>query len=435
MASGCNWIDPAINVDPNAPSDAPYKTILPTAQVGLAYVFGGDYYRFTSLFTQHHFGYTRQHQSMYNYDLLESDLDNAWTTVYSGPLMDLKILIDDATLNKQYKYAGISQIMMAIGLGNTTDILGDIPYSAGFQGNDNLKPKYDSQQEIYNTIQKLLDDAIVNLSNTAENEFTPGTDDFVYQGDVSKWIKAAHSLKARYYLHAKDYANAQNEVAQGFSSNADDMLLVFGSSETNSNPFYQFMQQRGDISMGPKLMELLEAFNDPRIITFTSQDSVFDTSVFPDGFYTQANSPVPFITYAEIKFIEAECLFANDKNSSYQAYLDATKANLEFFGIDQADIDDYIANPEVAVGANNFTLENLINQKYIALYHQLETWTDWRRTGYPTLSPVKGNAVVRRMVYPQSERLYNNENLRTADGYTEITSSFIFSEMWWDRLW
>lgn len=439
MVSGCNWIDPNINVDPTAPDEAPYNTILPTTQVGMAYILGGDYDRFTSLFTQHHFGTSRQHQNLYRLSLQESDLDNAWNSMYAGPLMDLNYLIENGKETGSNYYVGISEIMTAVGLGATSDLLGDIPYSEAFQGNANLQPAYDSQEQIYNTIQTLLSDAITYLSNAEAGPFAPGTDDFVYGGDAAKWIKAAWSLKARYALHIKDYANALDYSTKGFTDNSDDMLLYFGENETQANPFYQFMQQRGDISMGVKVMELMGNFKDPRIMPFTSQDSLYDTSLLPDGFYTQANSPIPFMTYAELKFIQAECYLNNGtRDMAYKAYQDGIKASCMFFGLDEQTADDYVASAAVDVGEDNLTLEDVINQKYIALYYQQETWTDWRRTGFPKLElPANAviNNIVRRMIYPQSERLYNGTNLSKADGYTENTQDFIQSKMWWDRLW
>jgi tetratricopeptide (TPR) repeat protein len=439
MVSGCNWIDSNINIDPTAPAEAPYSTILPTTQVGMAYVIGGDYDRFTSLFTQHHFGTSRQHQNMYLYQLQESDLDNAWNTMYAGPLMDLHYLIETGGNNGDVYYSGIGMILTAVGLGTTTDLLGDIPYTEAFQGNDNLQPAFNTQEQIYIAIQELLQKGINFLSNADGGAFIPGTDDFIYGGDVNKWIKAAWSLKARYALHIKDYANALAYSLKGFESNADDMLLVFGTSETQANPFYQFMQQRGDVSMGPVLMELMEQYKDPRIMPFTSQDSVYEVALIPDGFYTQQNSPIPFMTYAELKFIQAECYLHNSNTDlAYKAYQDAIKANILYFGLDETTADDYVASTPVDVGAANLTLTDIIQQKYIALYYQAETWNDWRRTGLPKITIPDGayvQQVIRRMVYPQSERLYNGANLKNADGYTEVTQDFIISKMWWDRMW
>ena len=439
MVSGCNWIDSNINIDPTAPADAPYSTILPTTQVGMAYVFGGDFGRYTSLFTQHHFGSDRQHKNMYQFNLLESDIDNAWGTMYGGPLMDLSILIQKTTENGDNHYSGIAHVLMAIGLGNITDLLGDIPYSEAFQGNDNLQPKFDSQQDIYAAIQALLDKGISLLSSNEPGGFVPGPDDLIYGGDVEKWIKAAWSLKARYALHTKDYANALQFSAKGFENPGEDMLLFFGANETQAHPFYQFMQQRGDVSMGVKLMELMDQYKDPRIVTYTSQDSVYEVSLIPDGFYTQPDAPVPFMTVAELRFIQAECLLNTGQNHlAYLAYQAGIKANFLYYGFDEQKADEYIASTPVDVGEDNLTVSDVINQKYIAMYMQQETWTDWRRTGLPKLDLPKGavvNVVVRRMIYPQSERLYNGTNLEAVPDYNSNKYEFMVSRMWWDRLW
>ncbi|MEM9391667.1 MAG: SusD/RagB family nutrient-binding outer membrane lipoprotein, partial [Bacteroidota bacterium] len=80
-------------------------------------------------------------------------------------------------------------------------------------------------------------------------------------------------------------------------------------------------------------------------------------------------------------------------------------------------------------------LEQIMTQKYIALYsHGLETWTDFRRTGFPALTPVTGgnNAfnlngeIPRRLPYPQTEIDLNNSNV-------PITSPDFQDRFWWDQ--
>jgi hypothetical protein len=70
-------------------------------------------------------------------------------------------------------------------------------------------------------------------------------------------------------------------------------------------------------------------------------------------------------------------------------------------------------------------LEQIITEKWIANYLSAESWTDWRRTGFPTLVPNNGIAIPRRFIYPTNERLYNNNSLNN--------SSDLFSPpLWWD---
>lgn len=435
--TSCNWIDTGLNVDPTSPLDASLKVILPTAQAGIAYVIGGDINRFSSLFTQHVEGVDRQHLGLYQYNLKEDDLDNAWTTMYTGPMEDLNIMMQKSRANGSPHYLGIAEVLMAVSLDAWTDILGDIPYSEAFKGIDNLKPKYDSQQDIYNSMIQLLDSAIIHLSSATSN-FKPGADDIIYGGQTALWIKAAKVLKARLYLHLKDYTNALASLNGGLASENEDMQFTFGTKETEANPWYQFITQRGDIRIGGKLVELMNNLTDPRRPAYMLPGDTLGNyigGVSEIGpMYTDANSPVPFVTYMEAKFIEAECLLSTDKTKAYEAYLDGIAASCRKAGVSDAEIVAFLANPNINVGANNLTLQNIIEQKYIALFTMAETWVDWRRTNFPALVPVKGSDIPRRYFYPQSERLYNLEKLQQADGYSN-SPQFIYTKMWIDRKW
>lgn len=435
IAVGCNqWIDTNLNVDPTSPEKVPGNTVLPTTQVGIAYVLGGDINRFTGCWTQHFFGHDRQHAGIYQYIIKEDDLNNAWNTMYAGPMMDLKFLMDWGKENNSPYYSGIAKILMAFSLGMWTDLVGDIPYSQAFMGVNNLKPEYDSQEEIYKTIQSLLDEAIKDLQ-APSSLFKPSADDFIYGGKTAKWIKAAYTLKARYHLHLKQYDEALAALANGFTGNEDDLQLNFSDKETEANPLYQFDQQRNDIRMGPKLMELMNYFNDPRLPFFAqpNDEGGYDQTSPLGPFYASINSPVPFITFVEAKFIEAECQLAKGNSASaYQAYQDAIMASMAKVGVSDADAQTYLSNPTVSVGASNLTLQNIIEQKYIACYYNAETYTDWRRTGYPQLTPVVGNQIPRRFPYPQSERIYNYNNLmKAAPNSGDI--NFKFEKLWWDK--
>jgi hypothetical protein len=89
----------------------------------------------------------------------------------------------------------------------STDVWDDMPYEEAFQGLDLLNPKYDSQEEIYGNIYKFLEEAITLLEGTA-GSVSPGSDDIINEGDISKWIKAARAIKARGSMHQKKYQEA-----------------------------------------------------------------------------------------------------------------------------------------------------------------------------------------------------------------------------------
>lgn len=434
--TSCNtWIDPDTNSNPTSPQEASFDVVLPTIQAGMGYVMGGDLGRFSSVLTQHNRGIERQHLGIYNYVFTESDVDNAWQfNLYSGPMNDMSILMDRARANGSVHYLGVAQVMMAHAIGTVTDLWGDVPYSDAFRGSSKIQPVYDTQENIYQTIQTLLDEAIVNLS-APSSTLSPGSDDFMYGGDLSLWIKAAWAIKARYALHlSKRNGNsaaleALASLGNAMSSNADDMQFTFGTVETEANPWYQFVVQRdGDLVFGDKLSEIMNATNDPRRPFYAEQDDsgTFTSRSRMGPFYASINSPVPFITFTECKFIEAEALFrTGNPSEAYRAYREAVRSSLDRTGVSSADADAFLAQASVDPGVANLTLNDIMTQKYVAMYTQSESFTDWRRTELPALTPtVTGKEIPRRFPYPQSERLYNDANM--PDGLT------INSRVWWD---
>lgn len=66
-----------------------------------------------------------------------------------------------------------------------------------------------------------------------------------------------------------------------------------------------------------------------------------------------------------------------------------------------------------------------MTQKYIALFTNIQAYTDWRRTNFPSLTPSGTNTQIpRRMPTPQSERIVN-PNARV--------NINIYDRVWWDQ--
>ncbi|MCS6999351.1 MAG: SusD/RagB family nutrient-binding outer membrane lipoprotein [Bacteroidota bacterium] len=439
ILSGCErWVDTSLNTNPNNPEDVSMNLLLPMVEGALAWQHGSDPSRFASLFTQHHSGIDRQHLGFYSqYALGEGDVDNYWTNIYRI-MNNCTILIKKAEEQQSPHYAGVARILLAYSIGLVTDGFGDVPFSEAFKGQANIRPRFDSQEQIYTAINQLLDKALQDL-DAAQSLFKPGTDDYFYGGDRTKWKKAAFALKARYAIHltkrnATAAANAALAALQNaFSSNADDLVMRFGSSVTNANPLYLFDQDRNDIRISPFFAGLLNRLNDPRrpMIGGTPKRPTDSIPADDDlgAFYASMSSPVVLLSYAEMKFIEAEArLRTGDLAGAKTAYQDAIKASMSWFGVADTDVQAYLANPEV-LPSGDVTLEQIMTQKYIALYTQFETWTDWRRTGYPQLTPLTGNRIPRRFPLPQSERLFNGGNIPPGS----TSADWKFTPMWWDQ--
>jgi hypothetical protein len=88
-------------------------------------------------------------------------------------------------------------------------------------------------------------------------------------------------------------------------------------------------------------------------------------------------------------------------------------------GVDPADRDAYLNDPAVAVGAGALTIDDVMREKYTALFLHPETWVDARRYDYAyacmtipaNLNPDLGGQFIRRLAYPDSEQQRNAENV------------------------
>lgn len=108
--------------------------------------------------------------------------------------------------------------------------------------------------------------------------------------------------------------------------------------------------------------------------------------------------------------------------------------------ITQADIDAFMASPALTLtGSNEEQLEQIINQKIIALFPmEHEGWVEHRRTGYPRilvgeeLSSLQGK-MPRRMPYPDEEQLINRVEYTKAVGRLGgADKDNRLSRFWWD---
>lgn len=411
--SACDsWIDNTINVDPNNPVDAPINLVLPSAQVSMAYVVGGDLSRFTGVWMQHFQGVDRQFEVINRYQQTESDPDNAWQTIYQTALNSMKIVESKATASNSPHYRGIARILMAATYGQIADVWGDAPFSEALGGNSNLKPKYDKAQDIYAGIQIILDSGIIDCQSTTSTLKPNASSDVIYGGNMAKWIKAAQALKARYHWRLGNGPAALTAIANAIGDNADDAMVTFAEDPTAENPLSQFMSQRsGYMTVGIKLVDMMNTLEDPRRKAYIApdKDGKFTSDCDPGELFASPNSPVPMVTYAEMMFIRAEIKQRGSEDAeAKQSYTNGIKASMKMAKVSDSLVNEYLAKPEV-MPTGALTLNHVMEQKYLAMYTQPETFSDWRRTNIPVLTPPKDaiGETPRRFMYPLSERLYN----------------------------
>lgn len=414
------------NINPNNPTEVPPNVLLPFNEESLARLMVGTGQVMSGIFMQYYQGIDNHPIQVQIYVVNEAlYVDWDWNDYYDGPMINLRKMIDAAEKQNAWHYAGIGKVLLALSLGNVSSLWGDVPYSQALEGSANRNPAYDSQQSVYEAIQNLLDDGIADFE-TVYSGLKPKNDDIIFNGDANKWIKAAWSLKARYYLHLSKKTGslsfdpaqkALEAVANGMKSNSDNLEFPYGYSASEYNPFYSYSSLKY-IVPNLSFTTLLSALNDPRKDLYYKKR--FGVADFKDSYYTSANSPAFLMTYHELKYIEAEArLRLNESDPEAQSALqEAVRANLKKVSNDTLSlttIDNYIAANTSLTGTFQEKLRKIIVQKYIAMFASIESWTDYRRTGYPELVPNAGGdhnqnpggGIPRRLAYPQKERLYN----------------------------
>jgi hypothetical protein len=147
------------------------------------------------------------------------------------------------------------------------------------------------------------------------------------------------------------------------------------------------------------------------------------------------------LDYAEVEFILAEAAARGYavNGAAAQHYNNGITADMKSWGISDAEIDDYLAQPEVAYAkASGNYKEKIGTQKWQALFLQgLQGWTVHRRLGFPALQPPKDDSgnevlpkVITRFTYPISEETFNQENYNAAGD--AIGGDTRTTELFWD---
>lgn len=437
------------NDNPNDPTTSSPSLLLAAMEVSTFSNHTSGLIRASSVFTQHLAGTdVGQMGKVANYLISENDITNEWNTLYGTTLMNGYLLNRDFAAKYPY-YNGIGQILTAINLGYATDMWGDVPYDEAFKAEEgNRAPKYNTQEEIYQRLQSTLDAAIVNLNKPeSSNTLVPGEDDFIFNGDTEKWIKVAYVLKARYALRLSQVdANAAQKAldyitASGIDSNSGDANTYFPATANGLNQWYAFDNQRTNyLKMGKFFVDYLTITDDPRktyavaselnedgdptgIYSGNSpedQESVGTSYIGPA--FASATSNIGIVTYAEAKFIEAEAkLRLSDPLGAKAALEEGVKASvLKITGTPATD--EFITSVTATVD-----LENIIQQKYVALFLTMEPYNDYRRTGFPALVPNQNSAsklIPVRFPTSVEERNYNPNATVVSNTTTKV---------WWDK--
>ena len=402
---------------------------------------------------------------------------------------DLTVQLEEEEAPEEMK--AIVKILRVFTYSRITDLYGDVPYSeAGKAVIEGIfLPKYDLQSEIYPDLLKQLEEASAALG-TGTSDF--GAADVIYNGDQAKWKKLANSLMLRLGLRlikvdpTASQAWAAKAIAGGVMTSNEDIFYLQHDAD-NKNGIGEVFTADGNPRMSDTFINFMKDANDPRLTVLASLpentgledaegNAILRTPAerldpanqigLPNGLdsdllndltgeedvqaYSEPNrllitseiAPMIFQTYAEVEFMLAEANvrwgLAGDAEAHYNNGVTAAMKHLSLYGADgtiaDVDIADYLtANPYDSTNA----LEQINTQYWAATFlNEYETFSNWRRTGFPVLTPVNypGNVtngtIPRRLTYSESEQSTNPDNYAAAiaiQGPDVLTT-----RVWWD---
>lgn len=479
LAAGCTDDFEDINTNPNQVTVGTVKahTLFEPVLYGAAdnwqeytWFWNDELIQFTA-FTG---GGTRQEHRYY---ISDANWQSVWN-MYARLANNASHMYDLSVEQENPTFEAISLTMKVLLMSNLTDMFGDIPYSEAFLGRDGgtTKPKFDSQQEVYEQMFADLEAANAIYASNPIMDASKTSLDGLYGGDVDKWQKFNNSL----YLRLLCRVSGRSEMNAGtkmteilanpetypiFESNEDNAAINFVGVEPYAN-YFASTDLSGLTSSGRKLtqqfikMTLItddqgtELYNDPRLPVFgkkatgnsywkgtvagctqEEQSTVNPgTSWLNNDVFCRPEAPTWFMDYAELKFILAEAALkgyiAGGETAAKTYYEEAVTASVEKWAeqgqyvdtvvtITNDDIATFLASDLASWDKATDKEELIANQKFLALFWTgMEAYHEYRRTGFPILTIGEGtlndHILPTRFAYPGVTMATNADNANAA---------------------
>lgn len=423
-----------------------------------------------------------------------------WERAYAEqvkPIVDVVELTKD---REEYtNLHQVARIWKALIFARITDLYGDVPYFEAGMGyyKGNFSAQYDKQQDIYLDLLKEIDEATAALNNAGDRV----SGDVIYNGNIDQWKRFGNSLMLRLAMRltkvdeatAKTYAakaagntmtsNADNAFLRHDASgdritkNRNSQILMGDGGQENyytkwSNTFINELKKTNDPRLGKVAVTKLwllegDKVQNPNYITepaaqkgmpngkdLSANDALNVTkdpsfTTFPD--YSSPNPGMIkldgitfFLTYAESELLLAEAAFRGYIGGSAAShYANGVKAGITFLSqydasmaISDADADAYVSANPLTGGLAQINTQYWIHQN--TAFNFYESWSNWRRSGFPVLTPVvyPGNAtegtIPRRFPYPTAEEAGSNKEYYKAASAAVPGGDNLKGRVWWD---
>lgn len=280
----------------------------------------------------------------------------------------------------------VATLIKVAAMDRVTDAFGPIPYSQiGEDGKITIP--YDSQEAVYDKFFEEINEALEYLNSHPGAALTASAD-YVYGGDIQKWIKFGNSLKLRLAMRicyaapakAKQFAEEAVDPANGgvIEANADNAAWnYFG---TTQNPLYVATRYNtpdgcltgGDTHAAADIIMYMNGYNDPRRAAYFIESEWTDDAdnaipyvglrhgiVIPansvtrkySGVNVKPSDPLGWLNAAEVAFLRAEGAAVHGWNMGGDAkdfYEEGIRLSFEQWGVEGAD--EYLAQTGLPAG-------------------------------------------------------------------------------------
>ena len=401
----CESYSDGLNIDPNNFTDAPGELIIGQANLSWVLMTEGEASRMCGIFTDQYTGFSNQFVNYNSYDVKSADFDGIWSNNYTGGISQTRIVQQKALESGNERLLGVAQIIEAVMGAELAALFGDVPYSQSAQPVEFPNPAYDSQAEVFNAAQSLLSEGIQNVGTSRVADFYGSP---VFVANAATWQEVGHTLKARYFLIAKNYSEALAEAKKGISSPQRSLLAYHTNTQGQQNLYYQFgIEQRGGYltatrSYLRKMLNLSDVSVDRTLYTPGEQSRYAhyfqgNELNYNEGGYFAQDASYPIVDWFENQLIIAECESRLGNDDGARTAFNAVRRELASIYNDSF--------PEVSIGGNTL-LRIIMEEKYITMIGSPQVFHDARRTGNMLNIPLKNSIAPRlpqRFLYPQVE--------------------------------
>ncbi len=440
-ATACDdYID--VNDNPNQLTEVPSGDLLLRGTLlANAQVQQGHLSRVSMYYTGGLIGLNLVQQTIYNYDYTPGDTNGTWGHIYNGILVQNKE-IRRISPNLDMLLA-IIDVNEALAVGTAASLFGDVPYSTAVPdgaGLDSPDPTFDAQADVYASLQTLLDQAITSIDNSTT---AVGSEDNYFNGNKINWRAAANTLKARYYVQTKQYAQALTYVVDGINSASGTMSYnPIGEVDGNSNILFNFVNssRAGDMTgEGAFYRELIDPANTNGRNNAKTDETARRQYTYIDGDGEQTDGiddaamPMKLVSFEENLLIWAECLLrtndtqgAIDKLNELRAHLNSGNAfniinatdTYKYEAYVLADFENGGMENTDGIAVERAVLREIIEERYVTGFSTFMPFNDVRRLKASDSDvivpfPLNNSTTTvnpQRLLYPQDE-INGNSNI------------------------